>query len=875
MPPAGAWTTGACELIVNGRMVRDRTIAAAVTPRTKAVIPVHLYGQPANMDPILEIAKRHGLVVIEDACQAHGAEYKGRRTGTMGHMACFSFYPGKNLGGCGEGGMVVTDDPALARTVRMLRDWGAEKKYEHVLKGYNFRMEGIQGAVLRVKLRHLEAWTEARRAAAGHYGELLDAIGIGKHFNDRRLAELIRNSHWNLHSGSMWSDSFARRWIESLKDKPLYSARGVPLWYSPMIAALSSEKIPKEASPEEWIRILENKLSVPYTDLSDKRQKAMGTGEIRMEEIKWTGVFEWLANLDAHSLLRDAPNTKLTPKMVDPALHPWLEKRQWVREFIESYDAIGEMRPDMERYRKVVEAELAVMTDRANKMFPSQEVPSVVTFNTRREWLNAVGRFAASLDDMIAPSSGAALHGLPIKRVPKEAVISFLEANRASVFVTDASREEPDESEVSVSMNDPEPLYSEDYYYENARDRWRNDDDMRREFVKQWLDDNFDDKFSSGDAESIGRDAFDLSDEQWEEIKKGDLYPEVSDIRAYYYEDVIQYYEGSRWEDEFIEKLAQEEAEEDRSHVQYGTVSYNGIDYDVRLEFDGDRSYEVYVDDHHVGYYRTSSRAMDAMLEYIRDSSDSSSSGSFRWYQYTMPLAGLDESNYSEKLIVWKNPPDNVMPFRETSHWGYEDSNYVAHIRSFVGERKDGKKFLVLDELQSDWHKAIKKKLAKALTKEQAKAKALKLAGNIVRRTEIYLQERQDAVISAIEKSFVSGAELPVYRDHLLRFVARGSDGVDSIKALKEAMPRDIDVDTASIIFGMKSDTLDELVQVLRKADQDFFEMLKEKSTDVDSFKELLNFDASGRAAMAPSVRFHNLRQRATSSRSHTWHCLP
>ena len=155
-----------------------KLLEAAITPRTKAVIPVHLYGQPANMDPILEIAKRHGLVVIEDACQAHGAEYKGRRTGTMGHMACFSFYPGKNLGGCGEGGMVVTDDPALARTVRMLRDWGAEKKYEHVLKGYNFRMEGIQGAVLRVKLRHLEAWTEARRAAAGHYGELLDAIGI-------------------------------------------------------------------------------------------------------------------------------------------------------------------------------------------------------------------------------------------------------------------------------------------------------------------------------------------------------------------------------------------------------------------------------------------------------------------------------------------------------------------------------------------------------------------------------------------------------------------------------------------------------------------------------------------------------------------------
>ena len=132
-------------------------IEAAITERTKAIIPVHLYGQPADMDPILAVARRHGLVVIEDACQAHGAEYKGRRAGSMGDMGCFSFYPGKNLGAYGEGGMVVTDNPEYARTIRMLRDWGAEKKYQHVLKGYNYRMEGIQGAVLRVKLRHLEA----------------------------------------------------------------------------------------------------------------------------------------------------------------------------------------------------------------------------------------------------------------------------------------------------------------------------------------------------------------------------------------------------------------------------------------------------------------------------------------------------------------------------------------------------------------------------------------------------------------------------------------------------------------------------------------------------------------------------------------------
>jgi dTDP-4-amino-4,6-dideoxygalactose transaminase len=154
-------------------------LEAAITPRTKAIVPVHLYGQCADMDPILAIARKHGLVVIEDACQAHGAEYKGRRAGSMGDMGCFSFYPGKNLGAAGEGGMVVTANPEFARTVRMLRDWGAEKKYHHVLKGYNFRMETIQGVVLRVKLRHLEKWTEARRAAARRYDQLLAGSAVG------------------------------------------------------------------------------------------------------------------------------------------------------------------------------------------------------------------------------------------------------------------------------------------------------------------------------------------------------------------------------------------------------------------------------------------------------------------------------------------------------------------------------------------------------------------------------------------------------------------------------------------------------------------------------------------------------------------------
>src|SRR5204863_7618830 len=151
-------------------------IEQAVTPRTKAIMPVHLYGQPADMDPILDIARRHGLVVIEDACQAHGARYKGRRVGSLGLDGAFSFYPGKNLGACGEGGMAVTNDPERARTMRMLRDWGQDRKYHHALKGFNYRMEGLQGSILRVKLRHLDAWTEARRAHAGGYAsQLADA----------------------------------------------------------------------------------------------------------------------------------------------------------------------------------------------------------------------------------------------------------------------------------------------------------------------------------------------------------------------------------------------------------------------------------------------------------------------------------------------------------------------------------------------------------------------------------------------------------------------------------------------------------------------------------------------------------------------------
>jgi len=155
-----------------------RQIEKAITKRTKVILPVHLYGQPADLDPILEIAQKHNLIVIEDAAQAHGSEYKGRRVGSIGDIGCFSFYPGKNLGAYGEGGAVVTNNPDYDLNIRILRDWGQEKKYHHVLKGYNYRMDGIQGAILRVKLRYLEQWTEARRNNAAQYNQLLANSGI-------------------------------------------------------------------------------------------------------------------------------------------------------------------------------------------------------------------------------------------------------------------------------------------------------------------------------------------------------------------------------------------------------------------------------------------------------------------------------------------------------------------------------------------------------------------------------------------------------------------------------------------------------------------------------------------------------------------------
>jgi dTDP-4-amino-4,6-dideoxygalactose transaminase len=151
-------------------------LESAVTERTKAVIPVHLFGQTADMDPILEVARKHGLYVVEDACQAHGAEYRGKRAGSLGDMGCFSFYPGKNLGAYGEAGAVVTNDRSLYERIQMFRDHGQNRKYYHDILGWNARMDGLQGAVLSVKLKHLDSWNEKRRQNARIYEELLSDV---------------------------------------------------------------------------------------------------------------------------------------------------------------------------------------------------------------------------------------------------------------------------------------------------------------------------------------------------------------------------------------------------------------------------------------------------------------------------------------------------------------------------------------------------------------------------------------------------------------------------------------------------------------------------------------------------------------------------
>jgi dTDP-4-amino-4,6-dideoxygalactose transaminase len=235
-------------------------IEAAITPRTKAVLPVHLYGQTADMDPILEVAHRHGLVVIEDAAQAHGAKYKGRAAGSLGDIGCFSFYPAKNLGAYGEGGAVTTNNAQYAQTIRRLRDWGQDRKYHHVMRGYNYRMEGFQGAILRVKLRHLEQWTEARRAVAARYNELLAGCGV------ERPAEM----RWARHVYHVYTLRSAERdsLQAALQEEGIQTAihYGVPVHLQPAYADLgySSGAFPEAEKAAREV------LSLPiYPELTD------------------------------------------------------------------------------------------------------------------------------------------------------------------------------------------------------------------------------------------------------------------------------------------------------------------------------------------------------------------------------------------------------------------------------------------------------------------------------------------------------------------------------------------------------------------------------------------------------------------------------
>lgn len=180
---AGAiWQVGARPVFVDidpRRYTIDPSLVeAAITPRTKALLPVHLYGQATDMGPLAEIAERHDLWLIEDAAQAHAAEYNGRRCGSLGDLACFSFYPGKNLGAYGDAGAVTGNDEALLAKVRLLRDHGRTTKYEHEVFGFSARLDALQAAILRAKLPYLEAWTEARRAHARVYDELLAETGV-------------------------------------------------------------------------------------------------------------------------------------------------------------------------------------------------------------------------------------------------------------------------------------------------------------------------------------------------------------------------------------------------------------------------------------------------------------------------------------------------------------------------------------------------------------------------------------------------------------------------------------------------------------------------------------------------------------------------
>ncbi|MBZ5696744.1 MAG: DegT/DnrJ/EryC1/StrS family aminotransferase [Acidobacteriia bacterium] len=212
-----------------------KLVERAITPRTRAILPVHVYGRPADMDPIREIAARHNLRILEDAAQAHGARYRGRRVGSLGHAAVFSFYPTKNLGAYGEGGALTTDDDQVAKFARAARSHGQTARYEHEFVGYNYRMQGFQGAVLRIKLRHLYAWTARRQEIAREYRRLLAGARLEMPVDDTRDECVYHQFVVYANNRNSIVTQLAAREIETVVHyprpvhlQPAYSSLGLP-----------------------------------------------------------------------------------------------------------------------------------------------------------------------------------------------------------------------------------------------------------------------------------------------------------------------------------------------------------------------------------------------------------------------------------------------------------------------------------------------------------------------------------------------------------------------------------------------------------------------------------------------------------------------
>jgi dTDP-4-amino-4,6-dideoxygalactose transaminase len=226
---------------------RVEEIEAAVTPRTKGIIPVHLFGRPVDMDPVMEVAKRHGLWVLEDVAQAFGADYRGRKLGSIGHAGAFSFFPTKNLAGCGDGGLFVTNDDRLADVVRVLRVHGARKKYNNEMVGVNSRLDAIQAAILRCKLPHIDEWNQARREAARRYSQALRGVedvvapsepGFGTHVFHQYTVRVLNGKRDQVRQRLEQAGIGAMVYYEKpLHKLPVYSSMGVSMPASEQCAA--------------------------------------------------------------------------------------------------------------------------------------------------------------------------------------------------------------------------------------------------------------------------------------------------------------------------------------------------------------------------------------------------------------------------------------------------------------------------------------------------------------------------------------------------------------------------------------------------------------------------------------------------------------